>query len=134
MSGLLEFFVTSIGSYEPEPAHIVGTGGAIGAICRHFVYLSVTSDRFPWATLVVNVVGSFVFALATFVGTGESTIQLIGIGICGAFTTFSTFSVDTVQLAERGEVRLAVGNAVGNLTLSLAGIGLAWLLVTLVGI
>ncbi|MFP8951996.1 fluoride efflux transporter FluC [Natrialbaceae archaeon A-arb3/5] len=121
-------------TFDPEPAHIVGTGGAIGAICRHWVYRQFADERFPWPTLAVNVIGSFVFGAAIFAGAGESTIQLLGIGACGAFTTFSSFSVETVQLYERGDRRLAVANAGGNLALSLAAIGLAWVLVAAVGL
>jgi fluoride exporter len=117
------------GAFEPEPAHIVGTGGAIGAILRYAVYQQLSSNRFPWPTLVVNVVGSFLFGAATLAGAGDSTIQFLGIGICGAFTTFSSFSVETVQIYERGDRKLAVANAVGNLVLSLAAIGVAWLVV-----
>ncbi len=118
-------------SFDPEPAHIVGTGGAIGAICRHYVYLHVSWEDFPAATLTVNVIGSFVFAIVLFAGAGESILQLIAIGACGAFTTFSTFSVDTVQLFERGDRRLAVLSAGSNLLVSLAAIGFGWLIVTL---
>ena len=124
--------VLALVSFEPEPAHLVGTGGAIGALLRHWMYLQFSSERFPWPTLAVNVLGSFVFGLATFLGAGESAIQFVGIGICGAFTTFSSFSVETVQLYERGDRLLAVANAAGNLVLSLVAIGAAWgLVVTL---
>ena len=128
LGGLLE----TLAAYEPEPAHLVGTGGAIGAISRHLVYrrLAGIADTFPVATLTVNVVGSFVFGAAIFAGAGESTIQLVGIGACGSFTTFSSFSVETVGLWENGHRRLAVFSAVGNLALSFVGIGLAWLVVS----
>nr|WP_243637875.1 CrcB family protein [Natrarchaeobius chitinivorans] len=116
-------------TFDPEPAHLVGAGGAIGALLRYGVYRGLSSERFPWPTLAVNVIGSFLFGLAIFAGAGESTIQFVGIGICGAFTTFSSFSVETVQLYERGDRTLAVANAAGNLVLSVAGIGLAWVLV-----
>lgn len=112
--------------FEPRPAHLVGTGGAIGAVLRHWVYLQFSSERFPWPTLAVNAIGSFVLGLAVFAGVGESTAQLVGIGACGSFTTFSSFSVETVQLYERGDRLRAVVNAAGNLLLSLAAIGLAW--------
>ncbi|WP_436346674.1 fluoride efflux transporter FluC [Natronorubrum sp. FCH18a] len=118
-------------AFDPEPAHVVGTGGAIGAVLRHWVYLRVSSDRFPWPTLAVNVIGSFVFGLAMFAGADESALRLLGTGICGAFTTFSSFSVETVQLYECGDRLLAIANAGGNLALSLAAIGLAWGLVAL---
>ncbi|WP_121743821.1 fluoride efflux transporter FluC [Natronorubrum halophilum] len=113
-------------TFDPEPAHVVGTGGAIGAVLRHWVWLRFSSERFPWPTLVVNVLGSFGFGLAIFAGASESMMQLVGTGICGAFTTFSSFSVETVRLYERGDRLLAVANAAGNLALSLAAIGLAW--------
>ena len=118
-------------TFDPEPAHLVGAGGALGALARHWVYTRLSSDRFPAATLTVNVVGSFVFAWAIFSGASESTVQLVGIGACGAFTTFSTFSVETLQLWERGDRRLAVLNASANLVLSLVGIGLAWAVLSL---
>ena len=125
----LSFAPEPIRSYEPEPAHLVGTGGAIGAILRHWVYLRVTWRDFPAATLTVNAIGSFVFALATFAGASDSVIHLVGIGACGSFTTFSSFSAETVGLWERGDRRLAVTNAVANLVVSLAAIGVAWLVV-----
>lgn len=121
--------VVAFAAFDPEPAHVVGAGGAIGAILRHWVYRYLPQERFPTATLAVNALGSFVFGAAVFAGAGETTIQLLGIGLCGSFTTFSTFSVETVGLWERGDRRLAVGNAAANLLVSLAGVGLAWALV-----
>ncbi len=120
-------------TFEPEPAHVVGTGGAIGAVCRHLVGRQVSrrvaSSRLPLATFVVNVVGSFALGLLVFAGASESTLRLVGTGICGSFTTFSSFSVETVRLYERGDRALAIGNAAANLACSLAAIGLAWGLV-----
>jgi CrcB protein len=111
---------------DPEPAHVVGTGGAIGAVLRHAVSRRLSSDGIPSGTLAVNVVGSFVLGLLLFVGAGESTLRLVGTGICGSFTTFSSFSVETVGLYERGDRGLAVANAAVNLAGSLAAVGLAW--------
>ncbi|SEQ88548.1 fluoride efflux transporter CrcB [Natrinema salaciae] len=124
--------LAAVVTVDPEPAHVVGTGGAIGAVLRYWVsqrVARVSSERLPLATFAVNVVGSFVFGLAVFAGAGESTIELVGTGICGSFTTFSSFSVETVRLYERGDRALAVGNAGANLACSLAAIGLAWGLV-----
>ena len=119
---------------DPDPAHIVGTGGAVGAILRYWVgqrvSRRVSSSQFPLSTVVVNVVGSFALGLVVLAGVGDSLLQLIGTGICGSFTTFSSFSVETVRLYERGDRGRAVGNAAANLACSLAAIGLAWGLVT----
>ncbi|WP_226482463.1 fluoride efflux transporter CrcB [Natrinema amylolyticum] len=132
-SGIGRLLARAAVTVDPDPAHVVGTGGAIGAILRYWVSQRVServsSERFPLATFAVNVVGSFVFGLAVFAGAGESTIRLVGTGICGSFTTFSSFSVETLRLYERGDRTLAVGNAVANLACSLAAIGLAWGLV-----
>ena len=110
-----------------EPAHLVGTGGAIGAILRYWVVLWFAHDRFPFATLVVNVVGSFVFGLVTFVGAGNDVILFLGIGLCGSFTTYSSFSVETVQLWEDGSRIRATLYAVGTFVLCLVAVGFAGL-------
>ena len=126
--GALAALLSAI-TLEPEPAHLVGTGGALGAVARYWVYRHVTWRDAPAATFVVNVLGSFLFGVLLFVGASESTTLLLGVGFCGSFTTFSSFSVETVGLWERGDRRLAVTNALANLLVSLAAIGLAWLFV-----
>jgi len=116
-----------------EPAYLVGTGGAIGAVLRYLVANLVVRWRgpgsFPTSTLVVNVIGSFVLGLVVFGSGGEESTLLVGTGVCGAFTTYSSFSVQTVRLWEDGMAGYAVVNAVGNFVLSAAAVGLAWLLV-----
>ncbi|AUG48441.1 chromosome condensation protein CrcB [Haloarcula taiwanensis] len=112
-----------------ESAHLVGAGGALGALCRHYLSGAVQREPVPLGTLTVNAVGSFVLGLVTFAGVTGDAALLVGVGACGSFTTFSSFSVETVRLWEDGYVGLAVGNAVGNLVCALAGIGLAWGLV-----
>lgn len=112
-----------------EAAHLLGTGGAIGAILRYAVGQWLSHDRFPFATLVVNVVGSFVFGFITFAGAGSEVILFLGVGICGSFTTYSSFSVETVRLWEDGSRGRAVLYAVGTLVSCLAAVALAALLV-----
>ncbi len=116
-----------------EPAYLVGTGGAIGAVARYVVATLVVRLRgpstFPAATLVVNVLGSFLFGLVVFSGAGTDAVRFVGVGLCGAFTTYSSFSVQTIRLFEDGHRGLAVANAVGNLVISGLAVGLAWLLV-----
>jgi len=114
-----------------DPAHFVGTGGAVGALARHYLGQAVDRETFPVGTLTVNVVGSFLLALVTFLAPAESVVLLVGVGACGSFTTFSSFAVDTVRLWEAGRPAVAAGNAALNLLGALAAIGLAWLLASL---
>lgn len=117
-----------------EPAHLVGTGGAIGALCRHYLGSAVDVEGFPLGTLTVNVVGSFVLALVTFASLDNALLLLVGTGACGSFTTFSSFSFDTVRLWETGARLQAVGNAAVNLLGAFVAIGLAWGIVTVLGL
>jgi fluoride exporter len=116
---------------------LVLLGGAIGAPTRYLTDVVVQSRhdaRLPWGTLSVNVVGSFVLGLVA--GLAATTapswlLTLIGTGFCGALTTFSTFSYETVRLAEDGRWRAAVLNVVVSLVLGLAAVTLGWELGTL---
>jgi CrcB protein len=102
-----------------EPAHLVGTGGAIGAILRYLVGLALSHDRFPFATFVVNVLGSFVLGLVVFATLTDEVVLLVGTGVCGSFTTYSSFSVQTVQLWESGDRFRAILYAGGTLVFCL---------------
>ncbi|WIV68622.1 fluoride efflux transporter FluC [Natrialbaceae archaeon AArc-T1-2] len=114
---------------EPEPTHLVGAGAAFGALARHWVYLYVSWEDVPAATFTVNVLGSFLFGALLFAGVDDATLRLAGIGFCGSFTTFSSFSVETVQIWERGDRKLAVAVAAANLLVAVAAIGLAWVVI-----
>lgn len=113
-----------------EPAHLLGTGGAIGAILRYAVGQWIMYDRFPVATLVVNVIGSFVLGIVTFAGSTSDVMLFVGIGACGSFTTYSSFSFEVVRLWETGDRVRASIYAFGTFGLCLAAGGLAALLVT----
>lgn len=114
-----------------DPAHLVGTGGAIGALCRFYLGQAVDRESFPLGTLTVNLLGSFVLGLVTFGASGHDVVLFVGVGACGSFTTFSSFSVDTVRLWEDGRPAVAAGNALVNIAGALAAIGLAWVLLSL---
>lgn len=108
---------------------LVGLGGALGAVARYAVGELVETDGFPAATLTVNVLGTFVLGVLTFAGAGSELTLLVGTGACGAFTTFSSFSVGTVEMWERGDRGGAVGYALGTLVAAGVAVALAWLLV-----
>jgi len=116
-----------------DPAHLVGAGGALGALARHEVARRIGSRPFPFSTLVVNVLGTFALGLATFVGLDGSALLFVGTGACGAFTTFSSFAFETVRLWETGERARAAANALGNLVGAGAALGAAWLLAAALG-
>jgi len=116
----------------PEsPALLVGLGGAVGATLRYAVgqALADADTPFPAPTLAVNTLGTFVLGLLTFAGAGDGTLLLLGTGTCGAFTTFSSFSVETVRTWESGARGLAAVYALGTLALAGLALTLAWLLV-----
>lgn len=106
---------------------MVAAAGAAGAAARFLVDTWVseaTVDRFPWGTLAVNLTGSLVLGLITGLVVYHHLARLpddvLGEGFCGAYTTFSTFSYETVRLVEDG----ALGAAARNVAMSVAG-GLA---------
>lgn len=111
---------------------LVIAGGGIGAGLRHGVNLGAArwfGMEFPWGTLTVNVVGSFLIGVlaAWFAFRGDSyTTQSLRLflttGILGGFTTFSAFSLDFALLFERGDAMLAAVYVVASVALSLAAI------------
>lgn len=111
-------------------AILVGIGGALGAVLRYLVGQLIPTRAFPWGPLVVNAFGSFILGVVLFGITDGELLLVVGVGFCEAFTTFSSFSFQTVALWERTEHRRAVMNALGNLVLSILAFGGAWLLVT----
>lgn len=113
-----------------NPSLLVGVGGVGGAIARHLLGEYVEGQGLD--TLAVNVLGSFLLgALVAAPPTLVSTDLrlLLGVGFCGAFTTFSTFAFETVRLAETGESELALGNATANLLGALGAVLLGGFLV-----
>lgn len=108
------------------PSSLVGLGGALGAVARYGVDTRLPGDAFPAGTFVVNVVGSFVLALVTFLGASDAVVLFVGTGACGAFTTFSSFSFETVRRWERGRRDVAILHAGGTLAAAGGAIGLAW--------
>ncbi|HLB39299.1 MAG TPA: fluoride efflux transporter CrcB [Actinomycetota bacterium] len=109
----------------------IAVAGAIGALARWGVgtWFGQRFPTFPWGTLVVNVSGSFLLGLLFAVlierAGGSPTMRIaLTTGLMGAYTTFSTFSLETFRLLEDG----ATGSAVANIGLSLVlGLGAVWI-------
>jgi CrcB protein len=109
-------------------------GGALGTLARFgvsAVALQWFGTTFPWGTLIINVLGSFIMGFFATLTRGETrfaagptTRQFVMTGILGGFTTFSSFSLQTLNLARDGDWLRASGNAVGSLVLSLAAVWL----------
>lgn len=107
----------------------VFVGGGLGAAVRHGINrigLALLGPGFPWWTLAINVVGSFLIGLlAGLFGALESGGQMrlfLVTGFLGGFTTFSAFSLDALTLWQRGEAWQAGGYVLGNVVLSLLAV------------
>lgn len=98
----------------------VGAGGAVGALSRYAVGRAI--ERRAVDTALVNVAGSFLLGVTLGLEVGDPASLAVGVGFCGAFTTFSSFAVDTVRLAEDGAPGRALLNAAGTLAAALAAV------------
>lgn len=117
----------------------VGAGGMLGAPTRYVLdqFVSTkTEGAFPWGTFVVNLTGAlllgFVVGLSVDHHLGPGPVALIGTGFCGAYTTFSTFTYETISLVAQGRHRSALYNVGGSLALGLLGAGAGLALAALV--
>ncbi len=112
----------------------IGLGGALGSMARHWstgLASVIAGVGFPWGTLTVNVIGSLIigFAAATLSAEGrfpssDSVRQFLMVGVCGGYTTFSAFSLQTLTLIESGRWLSAFSNA--GLSIGLC-VGAVWL-------
>jgi fluoride exporter len=110
---------------------LVIAGAAVGAPLRYLTDLTVQSRHdtvFPWGTFTVNVTGCLVLGLlagTVTAGAASSQVQLlVGTGLCGALSTYSTFSYETMRLAENGARFFAAANMAASVV---AGLGAAYL-------
>ncbi|MFN3664230.1 fluoride efflux transporter CrcB [Yoonia sp.] len=110
------------------PVISVAFGGALGSVLRYLVGMAVA---FPVGTLVVNVLGSFAIGLVWILLAArglQNWIPFVMMGVLGGFTTFSTFSLDTIRLVEAGRIMAASGYVLASVILSIAACGLGlWL-------
>lgn len=112
------------------PLILIGLGGFAGAIARYVVDGAVadrTAGAFPWGTLVVNLTGSFALGLLFALSTERAILpaEIRGpllIGFIGAYTTFSTFMLESWRLVEDGAAALAFGNLIGSVAIGLVAV------------
>lgn len=109
----------------------VALGAAVGAPLRYLTDRAVQARHdhgFPWGTFTVNMAGSFVLGVLTGAATvvGPGVTALAGLGFCGALTTYSTFSYETLRLLEDRASAKAAANLVGSVLLGVAAAAAGW--------
>ena len=114
----------------------IALGSALGGMARYACQgwaARLISETFPWGTLIVNIVGcSFIGFFATLTAPDGRVIvsatarQFVMVGICGGYTTFSSFSLDTLALVREGHHLQALWNVAGQVGLSLIGVWLGF--------
>ena len=118
----------------------IAIGSALGGVARYWfsgVVARLIGETFPWGTLFINVIGSFIIGFfATLTGPDGRILvpsvarQFVMIGLCGGFTTFSSFSLQTLNLATDGEYLYAGLNIVLSVVLCLLAVWLGSILAT----
>jgi CrcB protein len=108
---------------------VVALGGAIGTLARFWMaawMMRLTGPEYPWGTLAINIIGSFVIGATATLAAERVMISadlriFIMVGLCGGFTTFSSFSLQTLDLLRGGQVPAAILYAMGSVGLCLLG-------------
>src|SRR6478672_8693798 len=105
----------------------VGVAGAIGSMLRYAIGVHVDQSKFPWATLGINISGSFVLALFLTLALGRLSVDVmtpIAVGFVGGYTTFSTFAFESCTMGRGGRI----GTAAIYVAVSvLGGLAAAWI-------
>ena len=105
---------------------MVGLGGALGSMLRYLISLIPVNNTFPFLTLITNLLGAlligFIVGLSDNLFISKKFLLFLKTGVCGGFTTFSTFSLEAVQLFQRGEPFLGTIYPILSVILCLLGI------------
>jgi fluoride exporter len=117
---------------------LIAIGGGIGSVSRFWASFVVTrffGDALPWGTIIVNITGAFIIGLfSTITGEGGRTPashmmrEFFMVGVCGGYTTFSAFSLQTLNLANNGQALRAGANVVISVVMCLLAVWLGHLL------
>ncbi|MEO7043701.1 MAG: fluoride efflux transporter CrcB [Ferruginibacter sp.] len=108
---------------------LVGIGGGIGAMLRYLVYFFLKTTDFPVGTLVINIIGSFIIGIVMALSIKELSFSpdmkiFLATGICGGFTTFSSFSLENILLLQEGRLNTAFFYTAVSI---LGGLAATWL-------
>jgi len=115
---------------------LVALGAAVGAPLRYLTDRAIQARHdsvFPWGTLTVNVAGSLLLGFLTGLPAAPAVAALLGTGFCGALTTYSTFSYETLRLARTGARFYAAANVVASVVAGLGAAALGFLAAQAVG-
>lgn len=109
----------------------VALGGALGSVARALVGWAIPAGRLPWATIVINIVGSLLIGwlMGRLVTVNEENLRAHSfwvVGVCGGFTTFSAFSWQTVEQFQKGNVTAALANIVLSVVACVLATWLGW--------
>ena len=116
---------------------LVGFGGAFGSICRYFLgvlAMRTLGPGYPWGTYAANVIGGLLMGVLVGVlayrggADQEKWRLLLGVGVLGGFTTFSSFSLEVVRMLESRNVAQAAGYVAGSVVLAIGALFLGMLL------
>ncbi len=110
---------------------LVALGGALGSVARALAGAWIPAGRLPWATLLVNITGSLLIGwlIARFAGANEASLRAQSfwvVGVCGGFTTFSSFSWQTIALMQKGDWPAASANILLSVSLCLLATWIGW--------
>ena len=112
-------------------ALFVFLGGGVGSALRYLIALAIPASAFPWATFAVNVGGSLAIGLfggwSERFGWGELMSLALTVGLCGGFTTFSTFSKESLALVQSGRWCAFAAYAFGSVAIGLAAVMLGYM-------
>lgn len=115
---------------------MVGIGGFIGSVCRYLIGLIPieVDNGFPIKTLVINIIGSFLISVIAVIASknkelNPQIILMLKVGICGGFTTFSTFAYESAELIKNGQMIVAFTYICLSLILGIAAIFVAEILI-----
>lgn len=111
----------------------VALGSALGGLSRY--WLTIAGNRlmgaeFPWSTIAINVAGSLIIGVVAARTPSEAARLFIMVGVCGGFTTFSAFSLQTLTLLQEGAMLKALANALLSVFLCVAATWAGWRLAT----